>query len=285
MKLFQQPGSGSKSRGACIDPVERAPVVNRPAVGRQTGVRAAVAAVIILLLVCFEASGHTALADRARHDHPDSFAPARRLMIERDLRGRGIKDARVLAAMAAVPRHLFVSEALRESAYDDRPLATEAGQTISQPYMVAFMTELLELKTSDTVLEIGTGSGYQTAILAELAAAVYSVEIVPSLKKRADKVLDALGYKNIETRLGDGFFGWAEHAPFDAILLTAAAAKIPEPLWRQLREDGRLVMPLGEQRRAQKLIRVRKSAGKQVVEEFSDVLFVPLRGAIEKPPR
>jgi protein-L-isoaspartate(D-aspartate) O-methyltransferase len=143
----------------------------------------------------------------------------------------------------------------------------------------------LELKPSDKVLEIGTGSGYQTAVLAELTAAVYSIEIVPLLKERASKVLDALGYKNIEIKLGDGFFGWEERGPFDAILLTAAAPTIPDPLWRQLRDGGRLVMPLGEERRTQKLIRVRKSADKQVIEDFSDVLFVPLRGAIEKKTR
>jgi protein-L-isoaspartate(D-aspartate) O-methyltransferase len=240
---------------------------------------------VIVCLLFFAAPVHGRLADSPRRAPPDSFAAARRMMIERDLRGRGIKDARALAAMEAVPRHLFVPEKLRESAYDDRPLAIGAGQTISQPYIVAFMTELLALKPSDKVLEIGTGSGYQTAVLAELVAAVYSIEIVPSLGERAKKLLDVLGYKNIEIRLGDGFFGWEERGPFDAILLTAAAPKIPEPLWRQLREGGRLVMPLGEERRTQKLIRVRKAAGKQVIEDFSDVLFVPLRGAIEKPLR
>jgi protein-L-isoaspartate(D-aspartate) O-methyltransferase len=237
------------------------------------------------LLLIFATTGHAVLADSPRLDSSDSFVAARRVMVERDLLRRGIKDAKVLAAMATVPRHLFVPEKLRASAYDDRPLAIGSGQTISQPYIVAAMTELLDLKSSDKVLEIGTGSGYQTAVLAELAKAVHSIEIVPSLHDRAGKVLNALGYRNIETRLGDGFFGWEERAPFDAILLTAAAAKIPEPLWRQLHEGGRLVMPLGEDRRTQKLIRVRKSAGRRVIEEFSDVLFVPLRGAIEKSPR
>ena len=210
---------------------------------------------------------------------------ARSTMLERDLRGRGIKDERVLAAMEAVPRHLFVPDRLRDSAYDDRPLPIGAGQTISQPYMVALMSELLVLKATDTVLEIGTGSGYQTAVLARLAASVSSIEIVPSLGERAKKLLHALGYKNIELKIGDGFFGWEERGPFDAILVTAAAPKIPEPLWRQLREGGRLVMPLGEESKSQRLIRARKSAGQPVIEDFTEVLFVPLRGAVEEPSR
>jgi len=210
---------------------------------------------------------------------------ARSTMLERDLRGRGIKDERVLAAMEAVPRHLFVPDRLRDSAYDDRPLPIGAGQTISQPYMVALMSELLVLKATDTVLEIGTGSGYQTAVLARLAASVSSIEIVPSLGERAKKLLHALGYKNIELKIGDGFFGWEERGPFEAILVTAAAPKIPEPLWRQLREGGRLVMPLGEESKSQRLIRARKSAGQPVIEDFTEVLFVPLRGAVEEPSR
>ena len=203
-------------------------------------------------------------------------------MLERDLRGRGIKDQRVLARMDAVPRHLFVPEHLRGSAYADRPLPIGEGQTISQPYIVAFMSELLALKPTDSVLEIGTGSGYQTAVLAGLCASVSSIELLPALGARAKKLLDGLGYKNIETKIGDGFFGWEERSPFDAILLTAAAPKIPEPLWRQLREGGRLIMPLGEEGKSQRLIRARKSAGQPVIEDFSEVLFVPLRRANQK---
>jgi len=237
------------------------------------------------LLLLLTTPVYAALADLPRRVNSESFISARRVMIERDLRGRGIKDQKLLAAMAALPRHLFVPEQLRASAYDDRPLAIGEGQTISQPYIVAFMTELLRLKPSDKVLEIGTGSGYQTAVLAELVAAVYSIEILPSLSERAKKVLDSLGYKNFELKVGDGFYGWDERGPFDAILVTAAAPKIPEPLWRQLREGGYLVMPLGEERQTQRLIRARKSAGQPVIEDFSAVLFVPLRGAIEKPSR
>lgn len=203
-------------------------------------------------------------------------------MVERQLRQRGIRDAKVLAAMGALPRHLFVPERQRASAYEDRPLLIGDGQTISQPYIVAFMTELLELRGSEKVLEIGTGSGYQTALLAELASDVFSIEILPRLSERAKKNLAELGYRNIELKTGDGFYGWEEKAPFDAILVTAAAPRIPDALWRQLREDGRLVMPLGDSAgREQKLIRATKKAGQPVIENFTAVLFVPMTGAIE----
>jgi len=212
----------------------------------------------------------------------ESFSRARRSMVERDLRRRGIKDRRVLEAMGTIPRHFFVAEKMRAAAYEDRPLPIGAGQTISQPYIVAFMTELLEVKGTERVLEIGTGSGYQTAVLARLAKEVFSVEIVSSLSESAKKVLEQLGFTNIELRVADGFFGWEEKAPFDAILVTAAAVKIPAPLWRQLREGGRLVMPLGEEGQTQRLVRVRKVSGKEIVEDFTGVLFVPLTGAIQK---
>jgi protein-L-isoaspartate(D-aspartate) O-methyltransferase len=225
-----------------------------------------------------------ALYDPLQRD-TDPYLGARRVMLDRDLRGRGIKDQRVLSAMEVVPRHLFVPDNVRAAAYDDRPLPIGQGQTISQPYIVAFMTELLALKPTDRVLEIGTGSGYQTAILAQLAAAVTSIEILPSLSDRAKKVIDVLGFKNIELKIGDGFYGWEERAPFDAILVTAAAPRIPEPLWRQLRDGGRLVMPLAEQKKSQRLIRARKAADRAIVEDFSEVLFVPLQGAIQKPSR
>jgi protein-L-isoaspartate(D-aspartate) O-methyltransferase len=212
----------------------------------------------------------------------DSLAAARRRMVDRDLRGRGIKDQRVLAALEAVPRHLFVAENLRASAYDDRPLPIGAGQTISQPFVVAYMSELLELRGDEKVLEIGTGSGYQAAVLACLAAEVYSIEIIPSLSDGAKRRLDQLGFRNAYLKVGDGFFGWEEKAPFDAILLTAAAPEIPQALWRQLREGGRMIMPLGAPRQTQRLVRVRKVAGKEVVEELEDVRFVPMTGSIEK---
>jgi protein-L-isoaspartate(D-aspartate) O-methyltransferase len=227
-----------------------------------------------------------ALVDAAQIErNRDQFVRARRAMIERDLMTRGIRDARVLEVMGTIERELFVPEKLRSLAYEDRPLSIGEGQTISQPYVVAFMTELLNLKGTERVLEIGTGSGYQTAVLAKLAAEVYSIEIIPKLSERAKTLLHRLGFDNVHLKTGDGFFGWEERGPFDAILVTAAAPKIPEPLWGQLREGGRLIMPLGVEREAQKLVRVTKSDGKQVVEELSGVFFVPLTGAIRQDRR
>jgi len=170
---------------------------------------------------------------------------ARKKMVESQLVPRGIKDPRVLEAMRKVPRHLFVQETQRGSAYEDYPLPIGEGQTISQPYMVALMTEALNLTGEESVLEVGTGSGYQTAVLAELACKVYSVERIPSLTGQARKTLDSLGYKNVLVRLSDGTLGWPEYAPFDRIIVTAGAPSIPEPLVEQLVEDGILVVPVG----------------------------------------
>jgi protein-L-isoaspartate(D-aspartate) O-methyltransferase len=213
------------------------------------------------------------------------FSEERRTMIERDISRRGIKDQRVLRVMATLPRHLFVPEEMRSSAYQDRPLPIGAGQTISQPYIVALMTELLELKGHEKVLEIGTGSGYQTAVLAALAEKVFSVEIIAELSARAEKTLKQLGIKNVKLTVDNGFHGWVEEAPFDAILITAAAADIPPPLWNQLAEGGVLIMPLGKEGRTQQLIRARKIGGRQLIEEHSAVIFVPLTGGAQKAPR
>jgi protein-L-isoaspartate(D-aspartate) O-methyltransferase len=206
-------------------------------------------------------------------------------MIERDISGRGIKDQRLLRVMATLPRHLFIPEEMHSSAYQDRPLPIGAGQTISQPYIVAFMTQLLELTGRERVLEIGTGSGYQAAVLAALAEQVLSVEIVAELSARAAGTLKQLGIQNVKLRVGNGFHGWAEEAPFDAIMITAAAPKVPPPLWNQLREGGVLIMPLGKEGRTQRLIRVRKIDGRQVIEEHSAVIFVPLTGGTQQAPR
>jgi protein-L-isoaspartate(D-aspartate) O-methyltransferase len=221
--------------------------------------------------------------DSAPGEDPETiFREARRTMIERDIARRGIKDQRLLQVMATLPRHQFVPEEMRSSAYHDRPLPIGAGQTISQPYIVAFMTELLELKGGERVLEIGTGSGYQAAVLAALVEEVFSVEIRAELSARAERTLKQLGIQNVKLRVGNGFHGWTEEAPFDAIMITAAAPKIPSPLWNQLREGGVLIMPLGKQGHTQQLIRARKIGGRQVIEEHSAVIFVPLTGGTQQ---
>ncbi|NIO09619.1 MAG: protein-L-isoaspartate(D-aspartate) O-methyltransferase [Deltaproteobacteria bacterium] len=212
----------------------------------------------------------------------DNFALLRKTMVERDLVRRGIKDPRVLGAMARVERHLFVPDGLELLAYTDRPLPIGGDQTISQPYVVALMTELLNLTGEEKVLEIGTGSGYQAAILSVLAREVYTIEILPSLAEDAKARLERLGYRNVQVKTGDGFFGWEEKGPFDAILVTASADQIPAPLWKQLQEGGRLIMPLGESHKPQRLVRVTKIKGKRHEETITGVIFVPMTGEARK---
>lgn len=199
-------------------------------------------------------------------------------MVEQQLRARDIVDERVLAAMGKVARHLFVEPALEQYAYEDRPLSIGAGQTISQPYIVALMVQLLRVQPWHLVLEVGTGSGYQAAILAELAAEVYTVEIIPSLADHAAARLEALGYRNVYTRQGDGYEGWPESAPFDGIVVAAGAPEIPPPLIEQLREGGRIIIPVGIVRGTQDLILGEKRGGKLQVRSIAPVLFVPLTG-------
>jgi protein-L-isoaspartate(D-aspartate) O-methyltransferase len=208
----------------------------------------------------------------------DLYRLARERMVETQIKARGIKDERVLKAMLKVPRHLFVDEALRDQAYGDFPLPIGEGQTISQPYIVALMTEALELKGIERVLEIGTGSGYQTAILAELALWVYTIERFSTLLERAKKVLKELGYKNISFKLDDGTLGWKEAAPFDAIIVTAASPDIPPPLVEQLAEGGRMVIPIGDEF-SQTLIKGVKKGGKLHTKALEPVRFVKLVGA------
>ena len=198
-------------------------------------------------------------------------------MVKRQLVSRGINDERVLEAMRTVPRHLFVPEKLRESAYHDGPLSIGEGQTISQPYMVALMTECLDLKGGEKVLEIGTGSGYQTAILAELAEHVYTIERVPILLEKAQQVLTHLGYTTIKFKGGDGTYGWCEESPFDGIIVTAAAPDISQVLVEQLNDGGVLVIPVGS-RYSQSLYKVTKKGDKIEKEERTLCVFVPLIG-------
>lgn len=213
----------------------------------------------------------------------DPFQAKRQAMVEHDIRGRGIRDGRVLEVLARVPRHLFVAARYRDQAYADHPLPIGEGQTISQPYVVALMTEALRLTPADRVLEVGTGSGYQAAVLAGLAKEVCSIEIRKGLAASAAERLKELGYSNVRVKYGDGYFGWEEQAPFDAIIITAAANHIPPPLIDQLREGGRLVIPLGSTVFYQTLTLVtKKRGGELTVEQLGPVSFVPMTGAVQK---
>ena len=200
----------------------------------------------------------------------------RRAMVSTQLVERGISDARVLAAIEKVPRHEFVPTELRKDAYRDGPLPIGQGQTISQPYIVALMTEVLDIHPESRVLEIGTGSGYQAAVLAELASEVYTVEIIPSLAQKALKTLGHLGYRNVHGKLGDGFLGWPEAAPFDAVIVTCAPDRVPQPLVDQLREGGRLVIPVGDYGDTQQLYVLEKINGKIQERSIAPVRFVPM---------
>jgi len=202
------------------------------------------------------------------------FKAMREAMVKTQIETRGIKDKRVLKAMLKVERHKFVPLDLAGDAYKDTPLPIGKGQTISQPYIVALMTELLELKGDEAVLEIGTGSGYQAAILAELAKTIYTVEIIPELAERSKKLLESLGYKNVEVKAGDGWLGWEEHAPFDAIIITCAPEEMPLRLIEQLAEGGRMVLPIGAGYQELKLIRKTKGAVK--IRNIASVRFVPM---------
>ena len=206
----------------------------------------------------------------------------RERMVKIQIIGRGIKDERVIEAMFKVPRHLFVPDEMKAHSYADTPLPIGEGQTISQPYIVALMTELLRIGPQSKVLEIGTGSGYQTAILAEIAREVYTIEIIEPLHKRAVETLKSLGYTNIHAKCGDGYFGWEEHAPYDGIMVTAAPKKIPETLIKQLRVGGRLVIPVGEF--YQDLIVVTKTERGTIQESVTGVRFVPMTGEAEREP-
>lgn len=215
-------------------------------------------------------------------DERDECEAARLAMVETQLVARGITDARVLAVMRRLPRHRFVDPSLRAKVYEDHALTIGDGQTISQPYMVAVMTEALGLTGSERVLEVGTGSGYQTAVLAELSRAVYSIERMPHLAARAEQSLKTLGYTRVHLKVGDGTLGWPEAAPFDAIVVTAGAPAIPTPLIGQLAEGGRLMIPVGA-RDGQTLQRAVKQAGRLDATEMTPCVFVPLLGAFGWP--
>jgi protein-L-isoaspartate(D-aspartate) O-methyltransferase len=210
----------------------------------------------------------------------DSLSAARRRLVERDLRGEGITDESVLAAIAKVPRHEFVPAYLRSEAYADRALPIGEGQTISQPFVVALMSEKLGLRPGDKVLEIGTGSGYQAAVLAELGCDVYSVEILPDLADSARHRLERLGYA-VHVRAGDGFFGWPEMAPFDAVIITAASPEVPETLVQQLRDGGRIILPLGPHDGQTLTLGIKGPRGLDL-HALGGVAFVPMTGEVRK---
>jgi protein-L-isoaspartate(D-aspartate) O-methyltransferase len=212
----------------------------------------------------------------------DPYAQQRREMIEHDIKGRGIKDKEVLEAMGKIPRQLFVDKSLMKQAYADHPLPIGEGQTISQPYVVALMTEALQLKPAEKVLEIGTGSGYQAAVLAEIVNEVYTIEIRKPIADMATKRLEDLGYHNVHVKYADGYLGWKKNAPFDAIIITAAANHIPPPLIKQLSEGGRLILPLGSTLYYQTLTLVTKRKGNLDVQQMGVVSFVPMIGEVEE---
>uniref|UniRef100_A0A7C4EJT7 Protein-L-isoaspartate O-methyltransferase n=1 Tax=Fundidesulfovibrio putealis TaxID=270496 RepID=A0A7C4EJT7_9BACT len=203
---------------------------------------------------------------------------SRERMVRDQIMARGVTATRVLSVMRKVPRHLFVEEALKPQAYEDHPLPIGSGQTISQPYVVALMTQALDVQPGMKVLEIGTGSGYQTAVLAELDAVVYSVERVPELHMRAKNRLAAMGYGKVHLKLDDGTLGWPDAAPFDRILVTAGGPAIPQPYIEQLADPGLLVIPVGPERRSQQLVVLRKRDGKIARKSLGDVAFVDLVG-------
>ncbi len=218
----------------------------------------------------------------ASFDEEPIYSRLREKMVREQLMRRDIIDERVLEAMGKVPRHLFVSPPYRRQAYEDYPLPIDEGQTISQPYIVALMTQHLKVEEDDKVLEIGTGSGYQAAVLAHLTNQVYSIEIREKLAEKASSTLAKLGYDQVKVKWDDGYYGWEEHAPYDAIIVTCAANHIPPPLIKQLKQGGRLVIPLGSTLYFQTLTLITKTDGKPEVEHISGVRFVPMTGEAQK---
>lgn len=229
--------------------------------------------ILIAAAILFASNG-IGCASPGRGALGEDWERARRQMVDTQIRARDVSDTAVLGAMERVPRHLFVPPELRQSAYDDTPLSIGEGQTISQPFIVAYMTELLQLRADQAVLEIGTGSGYQAAVLAELARQVYTIEIVPTLADRARKALADAGYANIEVRTGNGYLGWPEHAPFPRILVTAAPPEIPQALVAQLAVGGRMVLPVGNLN--QEIAIVTKTEDGVTERRTLPVRFVPM---------
>lgn len=224
--------------------------------------------------------------EKRQHSAFRAYVSERKRMVSTQIKARGIRDPQVLNALETVPRHAFIPSNLQTRAHADGPLPIAHGQTISQPYIVAFMTEALALEPNDRVLEIGTGSGYQAAVCAEIAQHVYTIEIIEGLAETATKRLQELGYKNITVKAGDGFYGWPEQAPFDAIIGTAAAGRIPPPLLEQLKPGARMIIPKETRMGFQSLILITKDAeGKIVQKNVLPVRFVPMTGQVKKPAK
>ena len=234
---------------------------------------------LVFILLIFIIFLLTFIYENDKIDEIDDYIEKRQSMVLNQLQSRDIIDPKVLQAMLTVPRHQFVDEHIRESAYNDYPLSIGEGQTISQPYIVALMTQLLELKGNEKVLEIGTGSGYQAAVLAEIVEEVYTIEIYESLSKKSEKLLNDLGYRNIKFKVGDGYHGWEEHAPYDAIIVTCAPDHVPPSLLQQIKDDGgRIVIPVGGIWMVQTLMKIEKIEGKIKSKGIIGVRFVPMIG-------
>jgi len=241
--------------------------------------------IVIFLIIVLTPSGEKILSEEEISEESteeDKYTHLRGQMVETQLKTRDINDEAVLGAMKNTPRHEFVPENMKKQAYEDYPAPIGYGQTISQPYIVALMTQTLEVDENDKVLEIGTGSGYQAAVLGELVEIVYTIEIIEELATSARERLNRLGYENIRVKHADGYFGWEEHAPFDAIIVTAAANHIPPPLLQQLKDGGKLIIPLGSTLRFQTLTLITKAGNETETEFITGVRFVPLTGEAQK---
>jgi protein-L-isoaspartate(D-aspartate) O-methyltransferase len=239
-----------------------------------------IALVVLAFLLAVLVVRKTVMSEEPMSWNPDSL---RAQMVETQLIYRGIKDERVLVAMRKIPRHRFVPERIEHRAYEDNALPIGEDQTISQPYIVAYMTEGLKLSGGEKVLEVGTGSGYEAAVLAEIGCEVYTIEIIPELTQVARRQLDEAGYPQVHTRTGDGYFGWPEEAPFDAIIITAAPTKVPTALFEQLKPGGRMIVPVGPEYGVQNLLRLTKTeAGQVKTDTLIPVIFVPMTGEIER---
>ncbi len=233
---------------------------------------AVILAILVFLITC----------PALRASEENALEIKQQIMIEKDLKARGINDPTVISAMKKVKRHLFVDKSRQKKAYGDYPLPIGEDQTISQPYIVGLMTQSLKLKSSDRVLEIGTGSGYQAAVLAEIVKEVFTIEIKEKLAQKAETLLSSLGYINVSVKAGDGYYGWGAYAPFDAIILSCSAEKIPPPLIKQLKDGGKIILPLGQQFKIQNLVIGIKNGGKIKKEGILPVRFVPMTGKADR---